>query len=79
MGHMRTRGKGSVNIYGNENPFVYDYETVRMTGLILAIVMFVLGIITAISNKFKCKQRNANGSQSDGRQPLQTQTPAGSV
>ncbi|CAJ0946743.1 unnamed protein product [Ranitomeya imitator] len=38
----------SVNIYGNENPFVYDYETLRMTGLILAIVMFVLGIITAI-------------------------------
>ncbi|KAM3921393.1 sodium/potassium-transporting ATPase subunit gamma-like [Leptodactylus fuscus] len=74
-----TERSGTVNIYGNEDPFVYDYETLRMTGLILAIVMFALGIITAISNKFKCKQRNANGSQSDGRQPLQTQTPGGSV
>lgn len=74
-----TQRSGTVNVYGSEDPFFYDYGTVRTTGLILAIVMFVLGIVIAISNKFKCKQRNPNGSQSDGRQPLQTQTPAGSV
>ncbi|XP_053307409.1 FXYD domain-containing ion transport regulator 7 [Spea bombifrons] len=67
------------SMYGDQDPFVYDYDTVRMTGLILAIVMFLLGIIVALSNKFKCKQRNPNGSQADGRQPLQTQTPGGSV
>ncbi|XP_063798287.1 sodium/potassium-transporting ATPase subunit gamma-like [Pseudophryne corroboree] len=74
-----TQRSGTVNIYGNSDPFVYNYDTVRMTGLILAVIMFVLGIVIALSNKCKCKQKNANGSQSDGRQPLQTQTPAGSV
>uniref|UniRef100_A0A8C5R333 FXYD domain-containing ion transport regulator n=1 Tax=Leptobrachium leishanense TaxID=445787 RepID=A0A8C5R333_9ANUR len=29
-----------------------DYDTVRMTGLILAIVMFVLGIVIALSKFF---------------------------
>ncbi|KAM4704312.1 sodium/potassium-transporting ATPase subunit gamma-like [Rhinophrynus dorsalis] len=74
-----TERSDKASIYGDKDPFSYDYETLRMTGLILAIVMFLLGIIVALSNKFKCKKRNANGSQSDGRQPLQTQTPAGSV
>ncbi|XP_075462280.1 FXYD domain-containing ion transport regulator 7 [Ascaphus truei] len=74
-----TQRSDKASVYGDKDPFLYDYDTVRMTGLILAIVMFILGIVIALSNKFKCKQRNANGSQSDGRQPLQTQTPAGSV
>ncbi|XP_063293002.1 sodium/potassium-transporting ATPase subunit gamma-like [Pelobates fuscus] len=74
-----TQRSEKASIYGEEDPFIYDYDTLRMTGLILAIVMFVLGIVIALSNKFKCKQKNANGSQSDGRQPHQTQTSAGSV
>ncbi|XP_041425714.1 sodium/potassium-transporting ATPase subunit gamma-like isoform X2 [Xenopus laevis] len=64
------------SIYGDKDPFRYDYDTVRMTGLILAIVMFSLGIIIALSNKFKCKKRNPDGAQTNGRQ---SQTPAGSV
>uniref|UniRef100_A0A8D2JJG0 FXYD domain-containing ion transport regulator n=1 Tax=Varanus komodoensis TaxID=61221 RepID=A0A8D2JJG0_VARKO len=31
------------------DPFTYDYDTLRMVGLVLAIVMFVLGILIALS------------------------------
>ncbi|KAG8433682.1 hypothetical protein GDO86_012147 [Hymenochirus boettgeri] len=71
-----TERPDQASVYGNKDPFRYDYDTVRMTGLILAIVMFVLGIVIALSNKFKCKKRNPSGSQPEGRQ---SQTPAGGV
>lgn len=64
------------SVYGDRDPFVYDYETLRTTGLVLAIVMFLLGIVIALSNKFKCKQTNANRSELDGRQNA---SPAGGV
>uniref|UniRef100_A0A8C4T6U9 FXYD domain-containing ion transport regulator n=1 Tax=Erpetoichthys calabaricus TaxID=27687 RepID=A0A8C4T6U9_ERPCA len=28
-----------------ENPFHYDYDTLRTTGVILAVVMFISGIV----------------------------------
>uniref|UniRef100_A0A8C3FNU8 FXYD domain-containing ion transport regulator n=1 Tax=Chrysemys picta bellii TaxID=8478 RepID=A0A8C3FNU8_CHRPI len=34
---------------GHQDPFSYDYDTLRMVGLVLAIVMFVLGILTALT------------------------------
>ncbi|XP_058679151.1 FXYD domain-containing ion transport regulator 7-like [Ammospiza caudacuta] len=37
-------------------PFHYDYESLRLAGLILSIVMFVLGVLIALSKKFKCKK-----------------------
>ncbi|XP_018083874.1 sodium/potassium-transporting ATPase subunit gamma [Xenopus laevis] len=64
------------SVYGSNDPFRYDYDTVRMTGLILAVIMFSLGIIIALSNKCKCKKRNPDGAQDNGRQ---SHTPAGSV
>ncbi|XP_059574729.1 uncharacterized protein LOC102568737 isoform X8 [Alligator mississippiensis] len=42
------------------DPFKYDYDTLRLVGLVLAIVMFVLGILTALSRKFKCKQSESS-------------------
>ncbi|XP_072326275.1 sodium/potassium-transporting ATPase subunit gamma-like [Scyliorhinus torazame] len=46
----------------NQDQFAYDYDTLRTTGLVLAIVMFVAGIVIALSRKFKCGKRS-NGSQ----------------
>ncbi|CAM5176257.1 unnamed protein product [Eretmochelys imbricata] len=34
--------------HGHRDPFSYDYDTLRVVGLVLAIVMFVVGILTAL-------------------------------
>ncbi|XP_062494813.1 FXYD domain-containing ion transport regulator 7-like [Pezoporus occidentalis] len=57
-----------------KDPFNYDYESLRLAGLVLAIVMFVLGVLIALSKKFKCKK--AEPSPPDPRQPTKTPTPA---
>ncbi|XP_034974624.2 FXYD domain-containing ion transport regulator 7 [Zootoca vivipara] len=59
------------------DPFTYDYDTLRTVGLVLAIVMFVLGILIALSKKFKCKK--SDPSLSDPRASGKTPTPAGGV
>ncbi|CAM4623783.1 unnamed protein product [Lepidochelys kempii] len=48
-----------------------------VVGLVLAIVMFVVGILTALSKKFKCKK--SDSSLPEARQPGKTPTPAGSA
>ncbi|XP_072423736.1 sodium/potassium-transporting ATPase subunit gamma-like [Chiloscyllium punctatum] len=51
-------------ISSNQDQFTYDYDTLRTTGLILAVVMFVAGIIIALSKKFKCgKSASVNQTQ----------------
>ncbi|XP_068855961.1 sodium/potassium-transporting ATPase subunit gamma-like [Aphelocoma coerulescens] len=58
-------------------PFNYDYESLRLAGLILSIVMFVLGVLIALSKKFKCKK--AEPSPPDPRQPAKSPAPAASA
>ncbi|XP_051631025.1 sodium/potassium-transporting ATPase subunit gamma-like isoform X3 [Manacus candei] len=60
-----------------KDPFNYDYESLRLAGLILSIVMFVLGVLIALSKKFKCKK--AEPSPPDPRSQAKTPTPAGSA
>ncbi|XP_034025156.1 FXYD domain-containing ion transport regulator 6 [Thalassophryne amazonica] len=38
----------------DENPFVYDYETLRIGGLALAVVLFLLGILLILSRRCRC-------------------------
>ncbi|XP_048357044.1 FXYD domain-containing ion transport regulator 7-like [Sphaerodactylus townsendi] len=59
------------------DPFTYDYDTLRTVGMVLAICMFVLGIVIALSKKCKCKK--SDPSLSDPREAGKTSTPAGSV
>uniref|UniRef100_A0A8C6MT75 FXYD domain-containing ion transport regulator n=1 Tax=Mus spicilegus TaxID=10103 RepID=A0A8C6MT75_MUSSI len=57
------RGKGG-SAKGTENPFEYDYETVRKGGLIFAGLAFVVGLLIILSKRFRCgggkKHRQVN-------------------
>ncbi|XP_062242799.1 FXYD domain-containing ion transport regulator 6 isoform X1 [Platichthys flesus] len=37
-----------------ENPFVYDYESLRIGGLAFAVVLFTLGILLILSRRCRC-------------------------
>ncbi|XP_059123725.1 sodium/potassium-transporting ATPase subunit gamma isoform X1 [Peromyscus eremicus] len=39
---------------GAEDPFHYDYETVRKGGLIFAGLAFVVGLLILLSKRFRC-------------------------
>ncbi|XP_037392206.1 FXYD domain containing ion transport regulator 6 like isoform X6 [Pygocentrus nattereri] len=47
------------DIHEYDSPFHYDYESVRIGGLIFAAVLFLMGIFIVISRKCRCR-----GSQS---------------
>ncbi|XP_061296416.1 sodium/potassium-transporting ATPase subunit gamma isoform X1 [Bos javanicus] len=38
----------------NEDPFYYDYETVRNGGLIFAALAFIVGLVIILSKRFRC-------------------------
>ncbi|XP_008307868.1 FXYD domain-containing ion transport regulator 6 [Cynoglossus semilaevis] len=49
-----------------ENPFIYDYESLRIGGLAFAVVLFTLGILLILSRRCRCsvKQKpNAPGDE----------------
>uniref|UniRef100_A0A3B5AZC9 FXYD domain-containing ion transport regulator n=1 Tax=Stegastes partitus TaxID=144197 RepID=A0A3B5AZC9_9TELE len=37
-----------------ENPFIYDYESLRVGGLAFAVVLFALGILLILSRRCRC-------------------------
>uniref|UniRef100_A0A4W6EE32 FXYD domain-containing ion transport regulator n=1 Tax=Lates calcarifer TaxID=8187 RepID=A0A4W6EE32_LATCA len=37
-----------------ENPFVYDYDSLRIGGLAFAVVLFTLGILLILSRRCRC-------------------------
>ncbi|XP_042628389.1 FXYD domain-containing ion transport regulator 7-like isoform X2 [Cyprinus carpio] len=60
-------------MYMDQSAFQYDYETLRTTGVILAVVMFVTGILIALNlvqwkalshrkQKFHLRQCKADGA-----------------
>lgn len=37
-----------------EDPFIYDYESLRVGGLAFAVVLFALGILLILSRRCRC-------------------------
>ncbi|XP_043973469.1 uncharacterized protein LOC122831399 isoform X2 [Gambusia affinis] len=67
------------SVFPDQSDFHYDYETLRTTGVILAVVMFVSGILIALSKKFtKCFKSSSNSSTS-GTQIPKTEVPPPAV
>ncbi|XP_008299283.1 FXYD domain-containing ion transport regulator 7 [Stegastes partitus] len=66
-------------MFPDQSDFDYDYETLRTTGVILAVIMFVSGILIALSKKFtKCVKSSSN-SNSSGTQIPKTEVPPPAV
>ncbi|XP_007250862.1 FXYD domain containing ion transport regulator 7 [Astyanax mexicanus] len=62
--------------WDDQSAFNYDYETLRTTGVILAVVMFVAGILIALSKKFKCSK---SSNSSPVERPPKTEVPPQTV
>ncbi|KAJ8378916.1 hypothetical protein AAFF_G00232810 [Aldrovandia affinis] len=73
---MATTGE---SMLADQSAFQYDYDTLRTTGVILAVIMFVTGILIALSNKFKCAKSSSNSSLIEGSQLPKTEVPPQTV
>ncbi|KAA8594309.1 hypothetical protein FQN60_005143, partial [Etheostoma spectabile] len=51
---QRSAGETSDDKETVENPFVYDYESLRIGGLAFAVVLFTLGILLILSRRWRC-------------------------
>uniref|UniRef100_A0A1A8F5A5 FXYD domain-containing ion transport regulator n=1 Tax=Nothobranchius korthausae TaxID=1143690 RepID=A0A1A8F5A5_9TELE len=70
----------SESMFPDQSDFDYDYETLRTTGVILAVIMFVSGILIALSKKFtKCVKSSSKGSSASGTQIPKTEVPPPAV
>uniref|UniRef100_A0A803JU39 FXYD domain-containing ion transport regulator n=2 Tax=Xenopus tropicalis TaxID=8364 RepID=A0A803JU39_XENTR len=42
----------------DQDPFHYDYESLRIGGLVFAVVLFMLGILLILSRRCRCNNLN---------------------
>ncbi|KAL2762550.1 phospholemman precursor [Daubentonia madagascariensis] len=52
------------------DPFTYDYQSLRIGGLIIAGILFILGILIVLSKRCRCKfnqqQRTGEPDEEEG-------------
>lgn len=53
-----------------QDPFTYDYQSLRIGGLIIAGILFILGILIVLSKRCRCKfnqqQRTGEPDEEEG-------------
>nr|XP_028696068.1 phospholemman isoform X1 [Macaca mulatta] len=53
-----------------QDPFTYDYQSLRIGGLIIAGILFILGILIVLSRRCRCKfnqqQRTGEPDEEEG-------------
>ncbi|KAM7382749.1 hypothetical protein PAMP_002466 [Pampus punctatissimus] len=69
----------SDTMFPDQSDFDYDYETLRTTGVVLAAIMFVSGILIALSKKFTKCVKSSSKSSSSGTQIPKTEVPPQTV
>ncbi|XP_067304830.1 FXYD domain containing ion transport regulator 6 like isoform X4 [Pseudorasbora parva] len=42
-----------------DKPFHYDYESLRIGGMIFAVILFLMGIFLIVSRKCRCKGKKS--------------------
>ncbi|XP_010193282.1 PREDICTED: FXYD domain-containing ion transport regulator 6 [Mesitornis unicolor] len=63
-----------------EDPFNYDYQSLRIGGLVFAVVLFTLGILLILSRKCRCsfnQQPKAPGDEEAQAETLITSNATG--
>ncbi|XP_052000495.1 FXYD domain-containing ion transport regulator 6-like isoform X1 [Xyrauchen texanus] len=53
-------------IHEYDKPFHYDYESLRIGGMIFAVILFLMGIFLIIGRKCQCR---GNNSKPEGFDP----------
>uniref|UniRef100_A0A1A7WE72 FXYD domain-containing ion transport regulator n=1 Tax=Iconisemion striatum TaxID=60296 RepID=A0A1A7WE72_9TELE len=48
---------------GSDNAFHYDYESLRIGGLVFAVILFLLGIFLIVSRKCNCSKSDKSRSR----------------
>uniref|UniRef100_A0A8C3H8G3 FXYD domain-containing ion transport regulator n=1 Tax=Chrysemys picta bellii TaxID=8478 RepID=A0A8C3H8G3_CHRPI len=56
------------------DPFIYDYQSLRIGGLIFAVILFLLGILIILSRRCRCKfnQQQRTGEPDEEEGPLRS-------
>ncbi|XP_010883361.1 FXYD domain containing ion transport regulator 7 isoform X2 [Esox lucius] len=70
------------SMFPDQSDFEYDYETLRTTGVIIGVILFVSGILIALSKKItKCSKSSSNSNpagtqipKTEGELPVPPQT-----
>ncbi|XP_078511505.1 FXYD domain-containing ion transport regulator 3 [Lissotriton helveticus] len=57
------------------SPFYYDYESLRIGGLVAAAILCVMGIVVVLSGKCRCKFNKNQRRRSEVQQGQQLITP----
>ncbi|CAL9705926.1 unnamed protein product [Knipowitschia caucasica] len=53
----------------DDSAFNYDYESLRIGGLVFAVVLFILGIALIVSRKCTCSKSRPRGADPESAGP----------
>ncbi|CAB1348593.1 unnamed protein product [Coregonus sp. 'balchen'] len=56
------------------NPFVYDYHSLRICGLVFGVVLFTLGILLILSRKCRCSSNQEKKPKAPGDEEATAET-----